>query len=852
MRWLSDAGQDVRHAIRSLRRSPAFAAIAVVTLALGIGATTAIYSVVNTILLQPLPFADSDRLVRIVEHIPSIDRGRPPAQRGPTYQEFLEWRARASTLSDAVAIIGMAQRTARTSHGTAMLWGTMASGQAFTAFGAHAFMGRVLTPSDDAHPDVVVLTFDAWRHTLEGDPNVVGTTIELRASVGAARLLTVVGVLPADFEFPTGVTDFYTPIALDPSRPSPFVTMIGRLGPGVTLNAAIEEANLLGSAVRPPRAADAPPLKVARFDVQGLKDRLVQPLRPALRVLLAAVVVVLLIVCANVANLLLARGMARQREIAVRAAVGASRWRIVRLVMTESLVLAIAGGALGALLGAAGVTLVKQLATIEAPGIFRLVFGATLLPRANEVGIDLKVLGTAFSIAALTSLVFGILPALHLSRVNHVDAMGGRGGGAGRGETRVRGALAVGQLVMATILLVGAGLLIHSFTRLTAVETGFNPSNVLAAQLVFPADYSIARKADTIDAILTRLRAIPNVESAGFSRAGILITEELVIGTFVPQGRTVTEMRAEAVRPRVRSVSLGYLTTLGVRLLAGREFAATDTAGAPTVIVVNRMAARRLFGTDSPVGQMVDWYAGGRAAPPGRKETVLPAQVVGVVEDVRNTTPDREALPEIFVDFRQLLATQQKWGDSTQQQDTVSIGFLSFAVRTKSDPAAAIPGFGRAVHDVDPNAGIESIVPMERLVASNLARQRFYAVMLGVFAGVAAILAAIGIYGVLAYAVVQRTHEIGIRMALGAQRAQVLGLILRKGAMLTAAGIVLGLAGAAAGTRVLQDLLFGVTPLDPQTFIAVSLLFGLVATVASYLPARRATTVDPMVALRNE
>jgi putative ABC transport system permease protein len=848
MEWI----QDARYAVRSLRRSPGFATVAVLTLALGIGATTAIYSVVDTILLQPLPFPDSGRLVRVFENIPFIDAGRPPVQRGVTYQEFLEWRTRTRTLTDPLAIIGMAQRTARTSHGTALMWGAMTSGQTFASLGTRAFMGRLLALDDDVHPDVVVLAFDTWRRMLESDPNVLGTTIELRAAAGPARLLTVIGVLPANFEFLGGVVDFYTPIALDPSRPSPFVAMIGRLGAGVTLGAANDEANLLGSAIRPPRAADAPPLKVPRFEVQGLKDRLVQPLRPALRVLLAAVVVVLLIVCANVANLLLARGSARQREIAVRAAVGASRWRIVQLVMTESLVLAVAGGAIGALLGAAGVTLVKRLATIDAPGIFRLVFGATLLPRANEVGVDLRVLGIAFGTAALTSVMFGVLPALHLARTNHLDAMGARGSGSGRGETRIRAALAVGQLVMATMLLVGAGLLIHSFARLTSVETGFNPSNVLAAQLVFPADYPIARKAETIDGILSRLRGIPGVEAAGFTRAGILIGEELVIGTIVPQGRTVAEMRAEPVRPRVRSVSHGYLAAMGVRVIAGRELAATDTAGAPTAIVVNRTAARRLFAASNPVGQTVDWFAGGRPGPQGKEAPAVPAQVVGVVEDIRNTTPDREPFPEVFADYRQLLAVQQKWGDTTQQQDTVSIGFLSFAIRTTGDPLAAIPAFSRAVRAVDANAGIESLLPMEQLVAGSVARQRFYAVMLSVFAGVAAILAAIGIYGVLAYAVVQRTREIGIRMALGAQRAQVLRLILGRGAMLTAIGIALGLAGAAVGTRVLQDLLFGITPLDPQTFIAVSLLFGLVATVASYLPARRATTVDPMVALRSE
>jgi putative ABC transport system permease protein len=279
-------------------------------------------------------------------------------------------------------------------------------------------------------------------------------------------------------------------------------------------------------------------------------------------------------------------------------------------------------------------------------------------------------------------------------------------------------------------------------------------------------------------------------------------------------------------------------------VLDGREFDAADTATAPPVIVINRTVARRYFGASSPIGQFVDWYP--------TKGPALQAQVVGVVEDIRNTTPDREAFPEVFVDYRQLLSIQQRWGDSTQQQDVTAIGFLSFAVRTAGNPASAIPAIGRVVRDVDPNAGIESMLPMDRLVASNVARQRFYAVMFGVFAAVAGLLAAIGIYGVLAYAVIQRTQEIGIRMALGAQRAQVLALVLRKGVILTTIGVALGLVGAAAATRLLEGMLFGITPLDAKTFAAVSLMFGLVATCACYVPARRATRVDPMVALRNE
>jgi putative ABC transport system permease protein len=842
-RWLGDVEQDVRYAIRTLRKSPGFATVAVLTLALGIGATTAIYSVVDTILLQPLPFPDSDRLVRVIENVPSYEPGRAPFQRGRTYQQFLEWRARTRTLSD-IAGISPAIGLARTSEGTARLWGSTVSTNAFTLLGARAMLGRTLVSGDDANPDVVVLSFDTWQRVFRSDTGVVGTTVEFLRAEREGRLLTIIGVLPAAFEFPTGRADFYTPFGPDEaSRPYISITLIGRLRADVTMEGARQEANTIGGAIVPPQRANAPAMTVPRFEVQGLKDRAVAELRPALRVFLGAVAVVLMIVCANVANLLLARGTTRQREMAVRFAIGASRGRVVRQVLTECLVLASAGGALGALFGAAGVTLVKELASVEAPGIFRLGLGASILPRVNEIGLDVKMFAVAVGIAALASLVFGVLPALHLSRTHHLQAMGPRGGGSGRGPSRIRAALVIGQLVMATVLLVGAGLLIRSFDKLTAVERGYDPSNVLALQLVFPPDYPVARKSDTIEAVLTRLRAMPNVEAAGFSRAGMLIGEQITIGTFVPEGRTLEEMRAYPVRASLRPVSHGFLTAMGAPLLDGRELEATDAAAPTPAIVISRSVARQ-FGTGSQVGRVVDWHMSNGPA--------VQVHVVGVVEDLRNTSPDDEPYPEVFIDYRQFLALQQRAGESALYQNERAIGLLSFAVRTRGDPAAAIPAVSQIVRAVDPNAGIDAIIPMDRLVAGSVARQRFDAVLLGVFAGVAGFLAAIGVYGVLAYAVIQRTQEIGIRMALGAQRAQVLALVLRKGVILTTVGVALGLVAAAAGTRLLQGMLFGITPLDARTFVAVSLMFGLVAAFASYVPARRATKVDPMVALRRE
>jgi predicted permease len=836
-RWIDEVWRDAGYAFRSLSRTPGFTIAAVLTLSVGIGATTAIYSVVDTVLLRPLPFTDADRLVRIVEN------ERPRTMQVTNYQEFLEWRSRTTTLSGLAASTFNPQVMMSTRDGTVRLAGGMVSSNYFDLLGTRAMLGRVLQPSDDANPDVVVLTYDTWQRFFHGNSAALGSVIEFPSGNLAGRLFTVVGVLPQDLVTPSGDMDFYVPAFIPAGgRPSGLVVVFGRLKDHVTIEAASQEANTIGNAVRPPRPADAPPLTMPRFTAEGLKDREVAPLRPALRVFLIAVAVMLLIVCANVANLMLARGTARQREIAVRLAIGASRGRIVRQILTECVVLASAGGLLGAALGAAGVSLVKSMATVDAPGVFRLVFSTTILPRANEVGVNLRVLGTALGIAAITSIVFGVLPALQLSRTSHLQAMGTRGVATTRRDARVRTALVIGQLVMATVLLIGAGLLANSFIKLATVQKGYNPSNVLVFQLVFPTEYSTARKAETIETLLGWLRAKPNVQSAGFAYAGILLGIENTVGAFVPPGRALEEVQKESDRPRLKSLSRGYLEAAGAQLLAGRLLDERDSTSVPPTVVINRKVARRYFGDASPVGSYLTWHGG--------KGPAVQVQVIGVVDDVRQTSVEREAYPEIFMDYRQVLAAQQRWGASTQSQEALAFGFLSFAMRTRGDPALAIPTVREAVNSLDPNVGLDAIVPLERLVANSMARQRFYAVMLGVFAAVAGLLAAIGIYGVLAYAVVQRTQEIGVRVALGAERRQVLGLVLSRGLMLTIVGVAIGLVGAAAGARLLQGMLFGIQPLDVQTFVAVAIVFTMVALAASYLPARRATKVDPMVALR--
>ena len=630
----------------------------------------------------------------------------------------------------------------------------------------------------------------------------------------------------------------------------PGVSVQARLREGVTLAAAQEEANVIGNAVRPARPNDAPPLTKPRFRVSSVKDDIVQPMRPALRVFLVAVGVVLLIVCANVANLLMARGTTRAREIAVRLAIGASRMRVMRQVLTECLVLAAIGGMLGAVIGAGGLSLIKQLATINAQGVFRISFGGHLLPRLQEISVDGGVLLVALGLSLIASVLFGVLPAWQLSRVSQLQALGARGASSSRGVTRARTALVVSQLVLATVLFVGAALLVNSFISLSRVEKGYDPANVVAFQLVLPAEYATDRKAATIESLLGALRNRPEVQNAGFAYAGILLGLQDTVGVFIPPGRTVEEMQSDQEKPRLKSLSPGYLETMGVPLLSGRYLEERDSSG-PVAVVVNRTVARRYLGDANPVGQTLIWRTG-QGLNASLQPFDAPLEIVGVVEDIRQAAVIRPPYAEVFMDYRQVRAIHERMKFAKGRVEQISFGFMSFGIKTRRDPAAIIPSVRDVVHDVDSNASIDAIHTMDQMVGFSTARQRFYAVLLGIFAGVAGVLAAIGIYGVLAYAVIQRTQEIGIRMALGAERRQVMVLVLRSGVVLAGIGITVGLVGAFAGARYLQSMLFGIEPRDPGTFVAVAAAFAIVALIASYLPARRATKVDPMVALRVE
>jgi predicted permease len=838
----AEIAADTRYALRGFKRTRGLTIITVLTLAVGLGATAAIFSVVNAVLLRPLPYAEPERLVQIVEHVPAAEGFGGAAQRRTALNasEFDFWRQNSKTLSQ----IAMWQREGRTfasADGSVQLYGQTVSPSMFAMRGIPPLMGRGLVP-DDERPDndVVVLSEAMWREYFNSAPDIVGRRIELD---GRAR--TVVGVMPPAF----GEEAFWTPmvVSVQPGQIF-FGPAQAQLAAGVSLEAASAEINRIGLQLR---GIEAAPGAEPRFEVVSSQDELTAAVAPALRVLVFAVAVVLAIVCTNVANLMLVRGTRRQQEIAIRRSLGATRGRIMRQVLTESLVLAGFAGLVGVGIAFAGVSLLKFTASSYSSP--RFAVGNAVLPRLDEISVDPTVLAFVVVLSVVTGVLFGLLPALRLSKYGERGHVSESQLSAVARNSRLGHALATVQLAFAMALLIGAGLLVVSFMKRTGIEPGFDPSGVLSFELVVPGDSTAERKLEIADALVARLQNDGRVVAAGYTDIPPLTTGiNIIMGVFVPQGKTQAEMQEEQrtqtaeERTQTRQVSAGYLRALGARLVAGEWL--DERAGTSPAVLVSRPYAEHYFPNGDAVGTTLT-SAGGPAS--GNSETVT---IVGVIDDLHLGNLERSAERVIFLDPRQVLARQRAPRPPQADRFFLTLGgsAIPFAARTTADPVAILRDLRGIARDIDPKLAIDAAIPMQQIVRSLTTRPRFYAALLSTFGVIAGFIAVIGLYGVLSYVVSQRTKELGIRMALGAQRNAVLKLVLRQGALIVGIGVVLGVAGAAALTRYLAAMLYDLGTLDPATFALVAAAFAVIALVAAYVPARRATAIDPLKALRYE
>ena len=854
-RWLDDLGRDVRHAVRALGRSPGFAAAVVLALALGIGANTAMFSVVHGMLIRPLPYPDAGDIVRITEAM------------GPSMSRFVTSASMAALLDEAesfeqLAGYGPSSFSWRGPEGAVTLRAARVSPSMFPLLRATPHLGRLFIEEEAraGAERVVLLSHGAWARRFGSDPDIVGSAIDLNNAPH-----TVVGVLAEEFFFPSPEEEIWTPYVMPGYSIAPpeggwgdswrgasfsvsFVTALGRLRPGVaTEQAATEVRTILqrsglmaqAAAMSGGGTADLPEIDAR---VVSLQDEMARGYRPALLALTAATALVLLIACINVAGLLLARGVARRRSLAVCAALGAGRGRLVRQLLTESVVLSTGGGLLG--LAAAAVVLGGLPAVV--PGD---------VARLDDVGINGAGLAFALALSVIVGLAFGAAPAFQWSRFSLVRALNEGSAQAAGGfrllrSNRTRAALAVAQVALAVVLLVGAGLLLRSFVGLVTLDRGYDPTGVITARAGNPDairgapagvpggedDAVDARFQAAIVEATTRLERLPDVAAIGVSSGLPLASGGTTTSTRVRvAGRPERAAPGDRLMARIAWASPGYFDAMRLRLVEGRPFTRSDRAGGPGVVVVNETFARGLSRDGQAVGQRVQLGFGGRGDDRPWWE------VVGVVADLRYaglTVAGQQA--EAFVPAAQARAARPVGADA----------FLS--VRTTGDPAALIPFLRETVVEAHPRAEIEDVMTMDGRLSLAVAEPRFYAVVVGVFAALALLLAASGLYGLLSYTVAQRRGEIGIRMALGARRADILGLVVRQGAMLVAAGAVVGLAGAAASSRVLESFLHGVATDDRLTFVAAPLVLAAVAVVACWLPARRATRVDPMEILRFE
>jgi predicted permease len=840
--WIEDVRRDLQYALRTLRRAPGFTTVVVLTLALGIGANTAIFSVVHAVLLRPLPYKDSQQLVRVYENLPGAEfgNGKGPDRRfgAMDIRDIVGMAGHTRTLTH-LATYSLAQLTVTIDGDTTRMDGFGVSPNMFGMLGAPALFGRTIMDDDGVSgaEHVVVLGYDAWQR-FGADPHMVGRT--LKFSVGGGTFTagiapdlpyTIVGVMPAGFHFPYDNAQFWFPrVPIAPENVPPGARLsreaIARLAPGVTPSAAAAEMAAIRNTIRTASASTGKP----RYELIRLRDELTLSVRPALLVLTVAVGIVLLIACVNVANLLLARATSRQREMAVRTAMGAGRGRLIRQLLTESVLLSTLGGAGGTLLALWGVRLFRGLgATLGRVDLVGIA--ATAFPRLDEIGVDATVLFYALAISIAAGLLFGIVPALRHSRASRLNVLRQ---GTETSSAMVKSALVVVEMALAMMLLVGSGLMINSFVKLATVDPGFDAARLMTFQVLMSGTPKAEAQRTFAEALTERLASMPGVQAAAYARQLPLVQLNDTLSLTIRRNGAEQPLGTGA---DVRFVSRDYMKTMGIPIVAGRGLGAGDGTGSPGAVVINEALAHRDFAGVSPIGEVI------LLGPPGHR---LPFEIVGVAGNVRQFGLDRPADAQYFIDIRQVPSDP-----AYRMPPLLPVGAY-YTVRISGDSRLALDNARAAVRQLDSNAALDHVATMEQIVSNSIVRPRMYAVLVGIFSGVAVALAAIGLSGVMAYMVTSRAREIGIRMALGAQPREVMRMVLRQSVMLAATGLVIGLAGAAGATRYLEGMLFGVTPLDPATFAAVAIGFAAVALVASYLPARRATRVDPLDALRCE
>ncbi|HEY9283638.1 MAG TPA: ABC transporter permease [Pyrinomonadaceae bacterium] len=803
--------QDLRYGLRMLAKNPGFTAVAVIALALGIGANSAIFSVVNTVLFRPLPYKDPERLVMVWEE--GTLEGFPI--NSASAANYLDWRDQNQVFA-GMAVIGRASFNLTGVGEPERIDGRRVSASLFPLLGTEPQLGRAFTAEEDSSGAgrVVVLSHGLWLRRFGARPDIIGRPLTLN---GEAH--EVVGVMPPHFQFPSRDDQLWVPIAFTPqqaaNRGNNSFEVIARLKPGVTRDQAESEMDAIAARLRRQHPG------VVKSDgsvIIPLHEQLVGDIKPALLVLLGAVGFVLLIACANVANLLLARAAVRQKEIAVRLALGAGRRRLVRQFLTESVLLSVIGGAVGLLLALWGVNLLKA-------------FIPKNVSQVAAVAVDANVLTFTLAVSLLTGLIFGLAPALQASRFNLNETLkeGGRDSAAGRRGNRLRSLLVIAEVAISLVLLIGAGLLVNSFLRLRNVDPGFRADNLLTMRIALPAvKYpDQPRRAAFYNELLGRVAALPGVRSAAVTNWIPLTLQGDTFGISV-EGRPDPGPQE---RPDIvtRVVSPGYFGTMGIELSRGRPFdERQDRADSAPVAIISETMARRLWPGEDPLGK--------RLRPGGPDSVAAWITVVGVAEDVRQF--ELTAAPRLQMYLPHVQATF----------------FVPshLVVSTQVEPLGLAAAVREAVWGIDKDQPVSDVRTMEEILSESIARQRFSMLLLGIFAGVAMLLGAVGIYGVVSYSVTQRAHEIGVRMALGARRGSVLRLIIGQGLKLVLIGVAVGIAAAFVLTRLMESLLFGVSATDPATFAAIPLVLVAAATLASYIPARRATKIDPIVALRYE